>query len=57
MFVVNSVRDVLAASKLRPLPLSDVHGIPTDSITLALVVIPTISRRKHSKSNSAVSGK
>ena len=35
----------------------DAHGIPADSITHALVVIPTNSRRNHSKSNSAVSGK
>jgi hypothetical protein len=35
----------------------DVDAIPTDSNTRALVVIPTISRRKHSKSNSALIGK
>jgi hypothetical protein len=35
----------------------DVDAIPADSIIRALVVIPTISRRKHSKSNSARGGK
>jgi putative PIN family toxin of toxin-antitoxin system len=35
----------------------DVHAIPTDSIKRALVIIPTISRRKHSKPNSARRGK
>ncbi len=34
----------------------DVDAIPTDSNTRALVLIPTISRRKHSKSNSARGG-
>ena len=36
---------------------ADVDAIPMDSTTRALVVIPTISRRKHSKSNSARGGK
>ncbi len=34
-----------------------VDGIPTDSKKHGLVVIPTISRRKHSRSNSARIGK
>ena len=36
--------------------LCDVEAIPADSITPALVVIPTICRRKHSKSNSLRGG-
>jgi hypothetical protein len=34
-----------------------VHGIPKESITPALVVIPTNSPQNHSKSNSALIGK
>jgi hypothetical protein len=41
----------------RPVDRSDVDAIPADSIRRALVVIPTISRRKHSKSISALIGK
>ena len=42
---------------LRPLAASDIDAIPTDSNTRALVVIPTVSRRKHCKSNSTRVGK
>jgi hypothetical protein len=40
-------RDVIAFTRR-----DRVHAIPTESITRALVVIPTNSRRKHSKLNS-----
>lgn len=38
------------------LTLVAVNTIPTDSIARALVVFPAISRRKHSKPNSARDG-
>jgi hypothetical protein len=42
---------------LRPLAPLAVDAIPIDSKMRALVVIPSISRRKHSKSNSVLIGK
>ena len=55
--LTNIARTAEEGNRIGPTDAPDLEAIPTDYINRALVVTPTISRRKHSKSNSARIGK